>query len=406
MMRTPDTPAPQQADWRGYVGLFCGVSAVAVAAVACLNYTVDPYLTHQWDTPQVQKLRPTREKLAAWSKTYAVARLKPAVVYIGNSRTELGLPTATASFAGRSVFNSALSGASLGEAIAMVRHAAAVSRLDTVIWGIDAPSFSLVTGSAGLEPELTAGGPFFFFRRALLNIKRGLTVDMTRDSLRLLNGSFGAVCRSSLAFYGQRDDGCIATGMAGWGGTTAAMAPRLREFRAGDGPTGAAMFAFDVSIGELCQAGTRLRLYINPTHALTLDALYWAGKWPAMEAWQHGLAALVERRRRDGCDLRLYDFSGFNSITTEPIPQVSGLREMQHYWEASHYRAHVGRMVLGRIYEGANADAPADFGVELGSAMLPAHLAQLRAQRERYHREHAEETAFLKAVLAAPAPRL
>lgn len=404
-MNPAPTPTSAGQDWRGYVTLLCCVPAIAIVAVSCLNYYVDPYLTHQWDTPQVQKLRPTREKLSAWSKTYAVARLRPAVVYIGNSRTELGLPTGMSLFAGKSVFNSALSGASLGEAIAVVHHAAAVSRLDTVVWGIDAPSFSLVTGSAGLEPELTTGGPFFFARRALLNIKRGLTVDMTRDSLRLLGGSFGAVCRSSLAFYGQRDDDCMATGMADRGGTTAAMVPRLREFRAGDGPATAAIGAFDASLGELCRNGTRVRLYINPTHALTLDALYWSGKWAPMEAWQGAVTRLVERRRVSGCDLRLFDFSGYNSITTEPIPQVSKRREMANYWEASHYRAHVGRMILGRLF-GEPQAAPVDFGVELDSATLPAHLARMRAERERYHVEHAEETAFVRAALAAPAPRL
>ncbi|MFM9437811.1 hypothetical protein ACFDR9_004901 [Janthinobacterium sp. CG_23.3] len=61
-----------------------------------------------------------------------------------------------------------------------------------------------------------------------------------------------------------------------------------------------------------------------------------------MEAWQGALARLAERHRGAGCDLRLCDFSGFNSITTETIPQLSRRREMAHYWEASHYRSHVG----------------------------------------------------------------
>ena len=72
-------PAPPQ--WRAYVATFCAGSALVAGAVTALNYVVDPYLTHQWDTPQVTRLRPTREKLSAWSKTYAMARLRPAVVY-------------------------------------------------------------------------------------------------------------------------------------------------------------------------------------------------------------------------------------------------------------------------------------------------------------------------------------
>lgn len=385
--------------WRAYLRTFCVMASGALLLVTGLNYVIDPYLTHQWDTPLLQRLRPVREKLSPWGKTYAVAKYRPSILYIGNSRTELGLPTTEPTlFSGHSVFNAALSGASAGDAITMVGHSARVSRLNTVVWGIDAPSFSMVIGSSGLEPELTTAGPLFFTRRALLNIKRGLTLDMTADSLRQITGKFGAVCRSSLAFYGQRDESCIADRIAGWGGTSAAMAPRLREFAAGDGPTPAALHAFEASVSQLCQGGTRVRLYINPTHALSMDVLYWAGKWPAMEAWQRDLAALGQRQRDAGCDLAIVDFSGYNSITSETIPQASHRHDMAYYWEASHYRTNVGNLILQRLFHGATP-VPADFGIELQPAMMDDHLARLRASRARYQAEHAQESAFAKAIV-------
>ena len=112
--------------WRRYVTVFGAASLSVLAAVALLNYQVDPYLMHQWDTEQLRQLRPGRERLSAWGKTYALARLQPAVLYAGNSRTELGLPTDAAPFGRRTIFNGALSGASLGDALAMVMHAAEV----------------------------------------------------------------------------------------------------------------------------------------------------------------------------------------------------------------------------------------------------------------------------------------
>ncbi len=138
-----------------------------------------------------------------------------------------------------------------------------------------------------MEPGLTEGGPAFFARRALLNIKRGLSLDMTRDTWRILSGSYDGACLSSLALHGQRDESCITSRNHGWAGTARAFTPRLQEFGDGLGPTAPALQAFDASVGKLCRGGTRLRLYINPTHALTLDALYWRGKWDAM---QHGSA--------------------------------------------------------------------------------------------------------------------
>lgn len=390
---------------RRYVALFCGCAATALLFVASLNYLVDPYLLHQWDSPLLQRLQPTREKLSVWGKTYAVARYRPAVVYIGNSRTEMGLPAGMHDlFEGQRVFNSAVSGASVGDAIHLAEHAARVSHVDTMVWGIDAPSFSMEQGSAGIEPGLTDDGPAFFARRALLNVKRGLTVDMTHDTLRLLSGSFGSVCRSSLALHGQRDHLCFSDRIKGWGGTAPAMVPRLQEFGAGAGPTPDALQAFDATVDKLCRHGTRLRLYINPTHAMTMDVLYWRGKWPAMEQWQRDITLLAERRRAQGCDLRLVDFSGFNSITSEAIPQFGGAREMRYYWEASHYRDNVGRMILSRLFAGGAGEPapPDDFGIELTSRTLAAHQADMRAARDRFHAAFPQETAFVRKLITLP----
>jgi hypothetical protein len=388
-----------RSDNRRYLGIFCGLSGAVLLAVSGMNYVVDPYLTHQWDTPRLQRLRPIREKLGAWGKTYAVARFQPAVVYIGNSRTELGLPTQMPQFAGKPVFNSALSGASIGDAIRLAQHASQVSRVETMVWGIDAPSFSMEDGNTDLDPDLTADGRYFFLRRGLLDLKRALALDMTRDSLSVLTGSYGAVCRSSLAFHGQRDDACISLRIGGWRGTQAAVLPRTREYIRGAGPTAEAQAAFDASVDALCRRAIRVRLYINPTHAMMQDALYWAGKWAAVEAWQRALTAAAARQRRAGCDVQLYDFSDFNSITTEAIPQAGQPAYMVNYWETSHYRVNVGRMILTRMFGGAEA-LPPDFGVALLPSTVDLHLAAMRAGRARYHRDHPMETAMAQAVVA------
>lgn len=384
-----------QAEWRRYVLVFCSTSLLATGAVATLNYQVDPYLIHQWDSPQLQRLLPGREKLSPWGKTYALARFRPQVLYAGNSRTELGLPAQTAVFGDRRVFNAALSGASLGDAAAMVRHASAVTKLETVVWGIDAPSFSMEVGNTDFDRELVAVDGFYLLRRGLINLKRALSVDMTLDSISVLRGTFGRVCLSSLALFGQRDGRCVRDRIDSLGGSGAAMLPRVRDFSRGSGPTADAMQELSLSTAELCRGGTVLRLYINPTHAMTSDVLYWAGKWQAMEAWQGQLAALAEQHRQHGCDVRVFDFSGFNQVTTETPPQLSGCQDMLNYWEASHYREQVGRMILDHMF----GRGEAAFGVELTPASLPQHQAEQRAARDRYHIEHPAETAMVRSVL-------
>ncbi|WP_426054063.1 hypothetical protein [Janthinobacterium sp. PSPC2-1] len=387
---------------RRYLVCFLACVGLVLGAVSFLNYQVDPYLLHQWDSPLLQRPRQLNEKLGAWAKTYAVARYRPAIIYIGNSRTEMGLPTRVrALFDGKRIFNSAVSGASIGDAIRLAEHAARVSRVETMVWGIDAPTFSLDMGAARVEDSLTGARHGFFVQRALVNLKRGLTLDMTQDSVRILTGHAGDTCRSNLAVYGQRDETCTLKGIKHWLGTKDAIPVRLQEFGDGLGPTPPSTPALDASIGKLCRSGTRLRLYINPTHALTLYALHWRGKWDAMQAWQRGLVQLVERHRAQGCDVRLHDFSGFNSITTEATPLVSGKPDMHYYWEVSHYRDNVGRLILARLF-GGDTPAPADFGVELTPANIDAHQAATRAARERYRVEHAREAAYAQRVLDGP----
>jgi hypothetical protein len=245
-------------------------------------------------------------------------------------------------------------------------------------------------GNTDFDRELVAADRYYFLRRGLLNLKRAISVDMTLDSIRVLRGTFGRICQSSLALYGQRDGRCVRDRIESLGGTSAAIVPRVRDFARGAGPTADAMQELALSMESLCRSGTRLRLYINPTHAMTSDALYWAGKWPALENWQAQLTALAGRYREHGCDVRLFDFSGFNEVTTEPPPQVSGKPEMLNYWETSHYRARVGGMVLARMF------GTGDFGVELTPETLAQHQAAQREARERYHQLHSAETAMVR----------
>ena len=388
------------ARWRRYLALFGLTSAGVIAAVAALNYQVDPYLIHQWDTPQVQQLRPGREKLAAWGKTYALARYRPQVLYAGNSRTELGMPTVAVPLAGHTVFNGGLAGASLGDTLAMISHALQVGPPATVIWGIDAPTFTLEVGNTEFDREVVATDSWYLWRRKLIDLKRAVTADMTFDSLRLLRGTFGAMCHSSLALYGQRDAVCVRDRIDGWGGTRGAILPRIREFIRGPGPTPAALAAFDGTVGRACRAGVRLRVYINPTHAMMADALYRSGKWTAMEQWQRQLAEMFQRHRGTGCDARIVDFSGFNSITMEPVPQAGGPETMTWYWETSHYRTNVGALILARLLDGEVAAHP-DFGVELAPQTVALHQARQRIGLERYHRQHALQARMVVDLVRA-----
>ena len=375
-----------------YLAVAGGLPLLLVSGVAATNYMLDPYLIHQWQTPQLERLRQPVEKLNAWGKTYAMARYRPQTIYLGNSRTELGLAVPRSGSA--RVFNAALSGATVGDALRMLGHALQVGQVGTVIWGIDAPSFTLSVGNAELENGLLASDGQYLARRFLLDLQRAVSVDMTRESIDLLGGHAPKVCHASLAQFGQRDAACMHYRIEAWGGTSQVLAPRTREFLRGEGPRAGALEALENALRKNC--AVRWRLYVNPTHAMTIDGLYWASKGPQYEAWLAALAAMGARLRKAACDVRLYDFAGFNGVTSEPVPRSGDRSPMRNYWEPSHYRDLVGAAILARLDGGA---AAADgFGAELLPATVAAHLAQLRTQRSSYQASHPYETSMAQRI--------
>jgi len=62
-----------------------------------------------------------------------------------------------------------------------------------------------------------------------------------------------------------------------------------------------------------------------------------------------------------------YDFSGYNSITTNNC----------NYYEVSHYRPHIGELIAGRIFHNRNISIPEDFGVWVTKENIKKHLESL-----------------------------
>ncbi len=377
---------------RTYLAVAGGLPFLLVCGIAATNYALDPYLIHQWQTPQVSRLRQPVEKLNAWGKTYAMARYRPQVIYLGNSRTELGLAVPRD---GRArAFNAALSGATVGDALRMLGHARQVGEIRTVIWGVDAPSFTLSVGNTEFENSLLASDGRYLARRFLLDLQRAVSVDMSRESFDMLRGTRLAVCHSSLAQAGQRDAGCMHYRIQGWGGTAQVIDARTREFLRGEGPVTGTLPSLERAIESAPHI--RWRLYVNPTHAMTIDALYWAGRGPHYEAWLADLAAMGGRLRQAGCDVRLFDFSGFNHVTGEPVPRPGNRAEMRNYWETSHYREVVGDAILRRLSGG---EAAIDgFGDELLPETIVRHLAMLRQRRASYLASHPYEAGKAQRI--------
>lgn len=387
--------SPTRSDTRRYLWYLGLAGFGLLASLVTLNYWVDPYYIHQWDTPLLARLSPAQQKIVPWAKTYAVYRYQPEIVFLGSSRTEIGLPTdADDLFSGRRVFNLAISGASLGDAIRMLRHTSYFHRPDIVVWGFDYGwQFGTQIGNSDLAEELIAKEPWYPLKRLLINIKRSISLTLTTETWKILLGLSDQKCLPMLASRGHKSDQCLTYIMADEGGTGKAFEKIVTQGDPSSSPETIpeGMAALDAVTQDYCKQGVAFRFFLHPVHALA-ELSYWENIWRDQEEWKRGLVKLFDQRRREGCDIRFMDFTGYNPITMEDIPQVTGRDTMQYYWEYSHYNRIAGRKILEQLLSPPQPGEGDGFGVELTGENIDQHLANFRDQRQAYCKSHPNET--------------
>lgn len=130
-----------------------------------------------------------------------------------------------------------------------------------------------------------------------------------------------------------------------------------------------------------CQEkGIELKVFFSPTQAIYWEVIYRKGLWPILEELKHSLSSIYP----------IWDFSGFNCVTTSPLEGQGSL-----YYECSHYRPAVGKMILDKMFNDANAAV--DFGYLLTPKSIEDILKNIRADRNQWMNA---EPALMEAMQA------
>lgn len=149
------------------------------------------------------------------------------------------------------------------------------------------------------------------------------------------------------------------------------------------------VFEYFEEILRLCKQHTiDLKLYISPAHAnLDGEGIMAAGKWEMMEEWKRKIVTIADRY-----GVPLWDFSGYNSITTEPVRTP-----MKYYWDSSHFTEFTSDLILKRIFDTSPSvdEIPLDFGIKLSSSNIKSHLETIRLGRENYVKMNPAELSML-----------
>jgi hypothetical protein len=408
------------------------VAVGLLLTAAGFNAAVDPFGMLGWvELEGWNAHKPAIYHRVRLFKAYDVRRLRPQAIVLGTSRSHLGLRPSHPGFdpRARRRYNLAFDGATTREMYHYLLHAHAVNPLRQVVLGLDTYHPTRAPGS--VRPDFDArllrvpGSLASRMRVAAADLRLLVSVDALRESLATLRAQGGAPSewfagdgqRLGEVFFRRpgemfRDDGPRAyfeeIDRMEVGFKLEGMAPAQAVAPAPAGPPTPpeeTSLGYIARIVAFCRAnGIDLRIFLTPAHAHQLEIAAAVGEWPALEQGKRDLVRLLAEdaaRHPHQPPVPLYDFSGYSSITTGPLPPPGSRAEMRYYWDSSHFKEIVGDLVLDRVLGHASPErvVPADFGVQLTTGNVEEALARTREAGEAYRRRHPDEVEAIRALV-------
>jgi len=339
------------------------------------------------------------EKGGRVPKSRALERGRYDTVFLGTSRVENGLDPQHPVFTGQRVYNAGLGRTNFYEIYQVFDFVRKLGTTKTIVLGLDLQQFSGKRSISGdfLDSRFAGKTSWLsdiqYLASAQTFLASWTTVQKNRAGERSLYTAQGLRDRTLLydpTHINHRD---------------LFVKILTRNFLVSQETYGGFEYAADrldllrQLIAASRAAGISLHLFIAPTHARDLESLRVLGLYPIFEQWKRDLTRIIAEdaaHHPDEPPLRLWDFTGYTSLTTEDVPTSNERgKQMQWFWESSHFKKELGNLVLNRIFNfhDATHPIPEDFGVLLSSDTLEAHLARTREQQKRYHETHAPEVA-------------
>lgn len=364
--------------------------------------------------------KPEYDRNTRLSKIFATARISPDLVVLGSSRSDHGIDVRhqLVEYSARRPYNLSLDGTRIGELEAYFRHALASGRLHSVIVGLDFHMFA-VDPPAAIENValLDDVGHDARLRRFAKMASLSITADALRSSVATVRRQNEAEPYDTA--HGQREDKLFRArademGGAGnyfrmWDAKEAESYARISRRRSMGrfADAKAKQLAAFTRILELARShGVRVFLFISPAHARNMTLIAATGQWNDFEEWKRELVKIVDAQRAiapSTLAVSLWDFSGFNSITTEAVPRDGDASAtMYGYWDASHYKRVVGNRILDIILgeRGGSVDAAAsEFGRALSTANIESHLQSVREAKTSYEQAHRVDVEEIDALV-------
>ncbi|GET42125.1 hypothetical protein [Microseira wollei] len=354
-----------------------------MAAVGLFNVALDPYGV--FDSPKIAGInqsKPRKGNNDRLFKATDIIRIKPATLLFGSSRTRQGLdPNYAALKDKQPAYNLGLNGANPYEQLRYLEHAIANNKnLKTVIIGIDFFMFNAYNEN---QPGFTEDR----LEKQSISLPDTMNVVFSIDAL------FSSLETLDSSKNTQNKEGDSVKGFMPYKNID--LGKKVTDWRFVNSykvyfknhakyQLSEKYLADFKTFVETCKKhGITLKVYISPGHATDNEAIRATGHWSTQEKWKREIVKIVP----------VWDFYGYNSITSEPIKAG-----MKNYADSSHYRENIGNLILNRVLNYQSNTVPKDFGVLITPENLESHLAKINVNRENWVVKNQKEAKLVENI--------
>lgn len=387
--------------------------------IGLFNFLVDPYLF--FDAPRIEGFN--RWKTAFFwnhldSKSELVENSGTSMLILGTSTAGGALDPAHPALRREKVFNYAVAGSTPGVQWVALRHAAKSNPLEAVLVCVDLFVYNENARNAILEaraerfaPALSAREHWSRWRRSLeTRLVNLFAYDTLEDAIATVRAQ-GTVfaddmppdIRSDGLWRTARDASRKQSGIfraierqyltTGW------FPDPARRFELATGPDGGKLNDLRRILADARAAGLAVTIAIMPSHARFVEAMHAAGLQEEFDELKRQLVLLAGDPALAGSGIRVWDFSGYNSVTMDAVEAANEPTPWFH--DSVHPSLATGNLMLYRMFapDAARTLVPPDFGRELDAGSLEAQLAASRAQREHYARTHRPDIEDVRRIV-------
>ncbi|MGR9106081.1 MAG: hypothetical protein ACU843_04030 [Gammaproteobacteria bacterium] len=416
------TRSPSEMLFIWYLKTIAVGCTLLIIAVVIFNYLVDPYSIYnspRWEGVNANK--PVLFRHLRLTKAHSVALARPDALLIGSSRTEHGLdPEHPALRPLYNTYNLALNGATIYENLRYFQHANAVRPLKKVVLGIDFFQFNAYRPSRPDFDEARLSSDAFGDTRkvspttdllstlasidAFIDSFKTLSQQSNRNNVILPRGQVKQPDEESITLRSGALHSAALFSELNYIVHLYFPRPYKRfDFISDDGLVNTFDY-FRRILEDSHRKNIDLTILISPAHARQWELVAAAGLWDKWEMWKREVVRVNEEvarwYRRE--PFPLWDFSGYNTYTTETVPKRGDRKTtMKWYWESSHYRQALGDLVLDRVlgYSDPDREIADDFGVPLSGANVEEQLRLVREGHRQYGIAHADEVREIEDMV-------